>query len=236
MRWITHLMDFGLCHQKLPQKTYYPSSFTSLQVPHGIYCKEAKEENFFHSILQEKADGKLISILGNIRDEKNYEAAFAVLPLLKNTKLLIAGKPANSSVSIDSYKAIISQLNLQEKVILKSHYLSPAEFAAAIEASDLILLFYKSTFKSQSGILNAIAPYKKKLLVSDAPSPLLSSVKQFQIGHIAPLNNSAALARSIDLLLQTRQESFNDGWVQYVEAANWNDHVNIVVQEMQNRL
>lgn len=230
MKAVTSIMDVAFYHEYIPEKTYYPSGLKKIKVPHGIYPPHQIDKNFYDDLMSQKGDSYLIGILGNIRDEKNYVAVIETLPQLSNTKLLVAGNVANSSVPVSDYKQKIKDLNVSDQVIWVQKFLSEEELSAAIKACDVIVLYYKSTFTSQSGILNIIAPFKKKIIVSDVPCALREVVYRFGMGKIVGFNNND-LVTAIDLLCEG-ESKFDNNWNTYINYASWENHVNIVLNEL----
>jgi glycosyltransferase involved in cell wall biosynthesis len=227
MKAVIRIMDVAFYHEYLPEKVYYPSGLKRVKVPHGIYPPHEIDENFYNDLMRQKGDNFLIGILGNIRDEKNYSAIIEVLPQLSNIKLLVAGNVANSSVPLTAYKQRIKELNVSEQVIWKQKFLTEEELAASIKACDVIVLYYKSTFTSQSGILNIIAPFRKKIIVSDVPCALREVVSRFGMGKIVGFNDNALIA-SINSLTKTATETENN-WNAYIDYASWDNHVDVVL-------
>lgn len=228
MKNIMSLMSVAFYHGYLPHKSYYEGNFLKVSVPHGIY--ENKEINavFLHQLKSLTAGYCVVGILGNIRDEKNYEIVIDALINLKEVKLLIAGKAANSGVSIDAYKNYAKQKGVEQQIIWVEEYLNGADFNAAIEVCDVVLLYYKASFTSQSGVLNTIAPFRKKLIVSDIKSSLTKTVKKYQLGAIVPPNDVVALTKVITELCHSDIES-KSGWQQYIADVSWGEHVAIAI-------
>ena len=229
MKLMLSLCSFGFYHEHLPDKSYYrDNSFTKyFSVPHGIYEPHKRSEIFFQEIQAHKGCGKIIlSILGNIRSEKRYEDIIRLLPLHNNWILLIAGSSANSNVDTWAYKQEAQMLKVEDQILWVERYLTESELTACIEASDVILLNYSSTFTSQSGILNVIAPFKKRLIVSETNSSLSLIVKRFNIGFLCDLYSLDSLEMSI--LNSTKMENKDTYWEDYLSYASWTNHVNLV--------
>jgi glycosyltransferase involved in cell wall biosynthesis len=225
------VVDIAFYHGYMPEKKYYKGDFLRVKIPHGIYDNPEVDENFLTQLQELSAGSKVIGALGNIRQEKNYEALIDALTQLDNTKLLIAGNIANSSVSVDYYKDYAQKRGVGEKVIWVVRYLDQASFNAAIKTCDVILLYYKATFTSQSGIFNTIAPFEKKLLISDAESSLKECVKEYRLGEIVPNDNGQALVASIKTLLAAGDKPLDRNWEKYMADFSWEKHVSIAVEQ-----
>lgn len=231
MNSITSFMDVAFYHGYLPERTYYKRGFLKVKVPHGIYGNTATDEDFFLHLKTLAEGNKIIGILGNIRPEKNYESAIDALRQLPGTKLLIAGNLATSSVSLNHYKEYAIKAGVQDKIIWIVDYLSWPRFNAAIKACDVVVMYYKSSFTSQSGILNAIAPFRKKMVISDTESSLKESVATYGLGKIVPHENVHKLVEAIRELFLSGSDSFFRNWENYIQASSWDTHVSIAVQQ-----
>jgi glycosyltransferase involved in cell wall biosynthesis len=234
MKKVMEVMDMAFYHEYLPDKPYYANCKVKAVVPHGIYPVHEKDKVFYDELLQEKQDRIMMGIIGNIRDEKNYTEVIDAMPSLDNIKLLVAGKPASTAVPIEAYRKQITALGVDDDIIWHQQFLSDEAFASAIEACDIILLYYKSSFQSQSGVLNVIAPYKKKLVVSDTNSALKQTVANFELGSIVPLNDRDKFVSAINESMQANDASLNEHWDRYIEYSSWDNHVAIVLKTFQS--
>ncbi len=234
MKSVMSVIDIAFYHGYLPDKPYYKSNLISVAVPHGIYPPVDFDEDFLRQINQHKKQKYLIGILGNIRDEKNYNFVIEALGKLPDFQLLVAGSKSSANVPVEAYKQKIKILGLHEQVIWIERFLSENELNTAIAACDIILLYYKVSFTSQSGILNLIAPYKKKLLVTNTPSALQQVVHQYKLGILVPPDNMEEFIRSIKQLADTDGNSFDSAWVNYEESASWKKNVDIAVESFKH--
>jgi hypothetical protein len=97
-----------------------------------------------------------------------------------------------------------------------------------VEVSDIVLLIYSKTFTSQSGILNLIARYKKRIVASDSSSSLGWIMRHYNLGHLVEPDSLSALVKGIEKVLAGEQASIQ-GWEDYLEYANWDNHVHKVI-------
>ena len=233
MRIMMSLMCLALYHEHLPLKSYYqPNGKTQyIKVPHGYYPKKNVDEVLFKELLSAKGDFKYVGIIGNIRSEKNYALAIQALIRLKDAKLVIAGSPANSSVDIKALGDFAKQSGVHERVIWVIKYLSENEMAAVIESVDVVLLNYKQSFTSQSGILNLIAPYKKKIVASHTESSLTRVMERFKLGFLV---NPDDLDDLVDQLSEMLSRDSSGNWDNYLKYASWENHVNIVINNLKD--
>lgn len=230
MRVLMKMMNLALYHDQLPEKHYYKNSLTKyLSVPHGVYTLPSSDKSLLQQILKFKGSGFLFSILGNIRKEKNYKLAIRALKELSQAKLIVAGSPANTSIDLQHFKREAEELGVKEKIFWHIKYLDEAELAAVITASDCILMNYAATFASQSGIINMIAPFKKRIIVSETQSSLTKTVKQFNLGTIIKADNEQALISGMEQTM-INCDIDGSGWKEFIQYASWEIQVNLVVE------
>ena len=219
------IIDVAFYHELLPDKSYFNKVGTKVKVPHGIYIYPDTDLQFLATIKANSRGKYVISILGNVRTEKNYELAINALQSLPDVMLLVAGAAANSRISIQKYQDQISESGVSQQVLWVDKFLSDAELQAAINASDMLLMCYKPGFTSQSGILNLIAPYHKNIIVGDSPSALQKTVEDFSLGQIIPLTTQALVNAVNDTRENSRQ--YHAGWERYIKYASWESHADI---------
>jgi glycosyltransferase involved in cell wall biosynthesis len=229
MNKVMSLVNIAFYHGYLPDKPYYKKNLLKIEVPHGVFPPAEGSAAFGKMIKEKKSKPYLLGILGNIRDEKNYELVIEGLPSLPDCQLLVAGAKASSDVPVARYQEKIRNLHLEDRVIWIERYLDEQELSTAIRSCDIILLYYKTSFTSQSGMLNMIAPYRKKLVVTDTPSALQKVTRQYQLGVLVPADDKEALVSAVHSLLAQSQEVFTAGWEQYKSEASWAKHARLAV-------
>jgi glycosyltransferase involved in cell wall biosynthesis len=221
MRMLMRLMDVAFYHHYLPEKPYYAPGFTHyIDVPHGVFMLPDPDPDFLYGIRQMNPSGKkILSIPGNIRPEKNYHLAIAALPFLPDCILLIAGAASNARVDVEAYRRQAREAGVEDRVLWIEAYLKPAELAAVMAVSDVILLNYADSFSSQSGIFNVSVPFRKPVVVSAGRSSLSRMVAAFGIGTMAEGFENEELAKAIRLALSA--EAHPERWDRYLEYASW---------------
>src|SRR5690606_41783626 len=133
----------------------------------------------------------------------------------------IAAAPANSTVSTEIFKRRAENLCISDRILWIERFLSDEEMASVIKEADLIVLYYKKTFASQSGILNMVAPFEKQVLISDTASAMAETAKKYDIGVIVAPDDLDSLVRGV-LFSEKKMVS---GWKHYKEYASWERHV-----------
>lgn len=224
MQAVMWIMAHGFYHERLPNRPYYRSTKTMFHnIPHGIYPAAPADPEMLSFLEKQTGGRRVISIIGNIRQEKNYELVIEALQGREDC-LLVAGKASNSSVAVERYQAQAKSADIHSVWIIR--YLTDAELSAVIQHSDVILLYYAQTFTSQSGVLNLIAPFKKQVIVADTPSALAEITRKFGLGKIVPADNVEALRES----LNNDIEDSDKGWEQYLVYASWEKNAHRVIE------
>lgn len=227
MRTMMNLMDVGLYHHHLPEKPYYQNRKTKfLSVPHGLYSLPTADVTLMEEIAVFKSDGVLFTIVGNIRTEKNYLMAIHALQKLPHAKLIIAGEPSNASVDMQIYKQAALKIEVDHRIFWCIKYLEPEELSAVITMTDCVLLNYSNTFTSQSGIINMIAPFRKRIIVSDTGSALTKTVKRFNLGSLVKPDVEADLICAMESIISGPEASWDD----FLEHASWETQVQLVAE------
>ena len=235
MKLIIGNMDMALYHEYLPDKVYYKNHKTIFKsIVHGLYDTHSIDQTLYEKIVAWKHSSILVSIIGNIREEKNYELIIESLAELPHVRLLIAGAPANSSMEINLLKDLAKKAGVYEQIYWEIGFLSNPELAACIKTSDIVLLYYKPQFTSQSGILNLLIPYNKQFIYTDAPSGLQRICKQYEIGVSCIADNRNRLIETINKVVDldhvcVHQEAYES----YRQAARWNNIIDVIQNNLQ---
>lgn len=227
MRHMMSLMDWAFYHESLPDRLYYSTGSTKyLSLPHGVYDLPAADKELFTALAAKKNEKQIMLILGAIRSEKNYLLAISLLPKFPELQLLIAGKPANSNETIGELRNLTLKLGVDNRVTIIDRFLSYAEISACIEVSEIIWLNYAKSFQSQSAVLNTIAPYQKKFLVSEGDSSMASLCQKFKVGKlVVPDDRHSAIEGLQELLMESNQD-----WSHYLSYASWERQVDLVIK------
>lgn len=230
MKRVMSLMDIAFYHETLPDRNYYQGLDTQfVSIPHGIYASSDNvgHGGLYNTLRDFKGRDLLIAALGNIRSEKNYSLIIEALASVPGLRLLIAGVAANTSVNIEELKLKIRDLSLESRVMFIDKYLDDAEILSVGKAADAFILYYARSFKSQSGILNKVAAFRKMLLFSDNNSPLSQLAKRFSLGLNAQPDNRDALIRMLKDFSFRPELTMN--WDGYFSYASWDNHADIAV-------
>lgn len=230
MRCMMQTMHLAFYHEILPQKTYYNSNNRTryIAVPHGIYPAPKPDSTMQTLLKSEIKERYCFAQVGNIRHEKSTDLAIRALANHPDAHLIIAGKAASSSVDVDQYKSLAKECKVHNRITWINRFLTEAELSAVISSTDAILLYYRSTFASQSAILNLIAPFRKTLIVSETPSALTNTVRTFSNGILAKADKAEELSQAMHLA--QKQDAKPNQWDAFLQYASWQRNAEIAVQ------
>lgn len=231
MKMITYFPDLILYHDYLPKKSYYkygPERYIS--VPHGLYQVEDPDKTILQE-LQKDTRHKFL-ILGNMRNEKNYELAIRAMKTLDNSCLIIAGSPSNKSFNVENIKKIASDLGVEARVKWYVRYLLDSEFSAMLHACDTLMLYYKKGFNAQSGILNQAMQIGKTVIVSDLNTGLSNTVSRFKLGKVVKPDDLDALTNSMMDCLNNNEYIDTSDFLNY---SSWANQVNVVISKLMEK-
>ena len=226
MKAIMELMDIGFYHELLPDRPYYQQNHTRYEsIPFGVYPRYEPDPTFLTELIKQKEPGQIwAGLIGNIRHEKNYHLAIQALPSVPHLHLVIAGRASSSAVDVNAYKALAEDLGVADRIIWLDRFLSDGELAAVITASDMMLLAYSATFKSQSAVLALVAPYHRNLVASDGASGLAIITRQFDLGELVEPDSLLSLIDGLQRLL-AKGLTPRPGWADYNGYYTWDNHV-----------
>jgi glycosyltransferase involved in cell wall biosynthesis len=229
MLFMMQTMDLGFYHEVLADRVYYQRSHTQYQsIPHGSYPLPKPDAALSAELNAYRQQGfKLASITGNIRHEKNYHLAIAALADEPTLMLVVAGRPANSGVNTAVFKQQARELGVLDRIIWLERYLSPAELAAVLACSDVVLLAYSSTFKSQSGIFANLVQFQSNLVASAGDNALAILVRRFGLGELVEPDNLDSLKAGIHRALD--QKDKREGWFTLAQAYTWQGNIVSIV-------
>lgn len=225
MRQVMLPMDVAFYHEVLPKRPYYENlpntSFHNVML--GLMPACEPDANLLAE-LQSACEGfKVMSILGNIREEKNYHLAINALALYANAKLIIGGRKANSGVDVDAYRKLAEEKGVSNQVIWLERFLSDAELSAIITVSDYSILNYSSTFKSQSGVITLVASYRKPIIASDGESALAAVVKRFGLGLLTEPDSQESYNQVLGEMIAG---NYPEGqWDKFEAFASWEANI-----------
>ncbi|MFN8252711.1 MAG: glycosyltransferase [Ferruginibacter sp.] len=202
------LADLRLFNQTKPARA----------VPHPLY------DNFGAKISTAEArdflgiskNEKVILFFGFIRKYKGLDVLFEAMPHLKNTgiKLLVAGEFYEDRKPYDEQ---ITQLGIQDQLILRTDFIPDSEVKYYLCAADLVVQPYRNA--TQSGVTPLAYHFEKPMVVTNVGG-LPSLVPDDKVGLVAE-PNAAAIAEKIREYFVKGEAHFTPHLVEEKKKLSW---------------
>ena len=175
------------------------------------------------------SNDKLILFFGLIR---SYKGLDNLLHAVKNTllnnnniKLIIAGEAYKS---LDGYKSIINQYDINNKVVWMNEFLSNNMIEKLMIISDLLVLPYKSA--SQSGVLSQAWQYNLPSIVTNIGG-LPEYVDKGKSGYVVEPNNINELDKKIVYFFSSNDSNEMPKYIQSnKEKFSWEHHIQGILE------
>lgn len=214
-------LKFVLVHGKFSGSSPVPDRVHIVQVPQGLYEINGKFENPEEIRRQwgVREGQKVFLAFGYVRNGKNLHLAVQALAQVPEAFLVVVGSVASSNDKPFSfYRELASELGVSERCYFAEGFVADDELGKYFSGADFVLLTYASSFHSQSAVLNVAARARKAVLASASPSPLIESVKKFNLGvTVAPDSLDGVVSGMNDLLRTPPQPQ----WEDYEELSSW---------------
>lgn len=108
-------------------------------------------------------------------------------------------------------------------------FIADSELGKYFAGTDFVLLTYAASFCSQSGVLNVAARARKPVLASGSPSPLVNSVRAFNLGVIVAPDSADATWDGMRLLMSSPP---TPRWDEYEQVASWGANARGILEAM----
>jgi glycosyltransferase involved in cell wall biosynthesis len=179
-----------------------------LFIPHPLY------DNFGDILSKKEAIEKLdldpsfsyLLFFGFIRAYKGLDLLIQAMKLISNpnVKLIIAGEFYGES---QHYYQLIENLNLHDKIILKTNFITDSEVKYYFCASDLVVQPYKSA--TQSGVTPLAYHFEIPMVVTNVGG-LTAMVPDGKVGLIAEPNPESIASKINDFFQNQNAEEFKN--------------------------
>ncbi|MDO8538459.1 MAG: glycosyltransferase [archaeon] len=142
-------------------------------LPHGTMLPQKAISNVIAKKKLDLSGKTVLTIFGFVEPRKQHAKIINLLPELdEKIVLLIAGTSVASENYVNNLKKIVSQLNLEKRVIFAG-FIEDKDKKTIFSATDLMLYPYKDIY--QSGSMNEVLSYSKPVLASS-----IDGFKEFQ--------------------------------------------------------
>lgn len=214
-------LDFVLVHHQLPEPSPVPASVRVVQVPHGLYeiSSPSVSVGEIRRSWGVKEGQKVFLAFGYVRDGKNLDLAVRALASVPEVFLVVAGSVSSGKERpFVFYRQLADELGVADRCYFAEGFVANDELGKYFSGTDFVLLTYAASFHSQSGVLNIATRARKPVLASASPSPLIESVRKFQLGIAVEPDSTAAIVNGMKQLLSAPPPP---RWEEYEAAASW---------------
>ena len=222
-------------HEFIELDTIFPVQQLRMTViPHGPYQfpKATKSREEIRINLSLPADAKVMLSFGHIRDNKNLELIIQAMSYRPSVYLIIAGKEISSSQRPSNYyQEIAKTLGVDDRCRWLVRFIPETEVANLFNVSDLVLLTYRESFRSASGVLNAAIHFRKPCLASAGASSLKTVVNTYNLGIWIEPDSMEAICGGIH---QWLTKEINPQWSRYLENNSWELNAKIIINALYN--
>jgi glycosyltransferase involved in cell wall biosynthesis len=197
-------------------------------VPHGPYAHGPLPED--RGLARARwglpVDRQVALFFGQIREEKNLDRLIDALARCeRRPHLVVAGAGGSRERQpVDFYHRRAREAGVEDRVTFIARYLADEEVGELFAASDWVALPYRSTFTSQSGVLNVAANYERPVLAGPAPV-LTETVAGSDIGVVCAGDTAEAIAEGIDRLCRRVEAGYRHGFAAYRDRYSWAENV-----------
>lgn len=226
-------LSFGLCHQKLPESACVPRHLNVSTVPVGVYeaSVTVPDRQTARKILALPLDKTIYLSFGFIRDNKNLDLFIRSMSSAEDVFLLVAGRQqSGKDHPIKHYADIAAECGVASRVRFDSAFIPDEQIPVYFGSCNVVLLTYDSSFRSQSGVLNVAACYRKPVLASSGESPLRDAVEDYGLGCFVEPDNVEALRVALS---HTIESSAGD-WDGYFRYASWDTNVAPIINYLKS--
>ncbi|RYY70585.1 MAG: glycosyltransferase [Chitinophagaceae bacterium] len=189
-------------------------------IPHPLYDnfgeKISKQEARQHLNIQQ--DEKLILFFGFIRKYKGLDILFEAVALLKEKlpgmKLLVAGEFYDDK---KIYEEQIERLQIADRLILNTAFISDSEIKNYFCAADLIVQPYRNA--TQSGVTPLAYHFEIPMLVTNVGG--LPAMVPHNVAGLVAEPNAPSIAEKIDEYFKKGSAYFMPGLLQEKKKYSW---------------
>ena len=204
-------------------------------IPHGPY-RFPPPQNSCEQVragLRIPREAKVLLAFGHVRDGKNLDLAVRALAAEPETYLVVAGKVSSTTQKpVDYYQAIADQVGVASRCRWLTGFVPADQVGELFEACDAVLLTYRSSFHSASGVLNAAVAYRRPCIASAGEGNLRSMVLRYGLGVFVEPDDCAAIRNGIRRWINGIPEP---RWEAYTRDNSWETNAGIVRERLWER-
>lgn len=215
-----------------PSSAGFPPSVRLTVVPQGPYHwpRSMRPRVTVRLALNLPHDAPVMLAFGHLRTGKNLDLFLEILPQFPSVYLIIAGKEQNSRALPGShYQRLAQRLGVYERCRWFLGYVPEETVSELFEAVDFTLLTYSRDFRSASAVLNTATFFRRLCLASSGEGNLKQMVQEFQLGVWVEPDDSGAMAKGLQTLLDNPP---TPRWLDYERENSWAENAQRVVSRM----
>jgi len=197
-QWALWQVDFFIVQSASVRRDLlkYKPAARFKEIPHPVYeiFKENHTQSEARIALGLAESERVLLFFGYIRAYKGLNYLIDALPLVLEklkVRLVIAGEFYEDEAK---YRRQISDLHLEQDILLKADYIPNEEVGIYYAAADVVVLPYVSA--TQSGIVQIAYNYNKPVITTNVGG-LPEVIDAGKTGYIVPAKDPAALAEAI---------------------------------------
>lgn len=233
LRAVYSAVDHIIVHSRhnaevLMEESHVEQSMISV-IPHGLdpipwsvmTRAEARRQ------LSLPTDAPIALAFGAIRHDKGLDLALQALSLQRDWYLVVAGRANDASPLI----ALANQLGVESRVCWRIGFIPDDLITPYFIAADVVVLPYKPSFESQSGVLFQAYRHHIPVVVTDVGS-LGETVREDGAGIVVPPNDPRAFADGMVMALRLGK---NILWNSLEQKYSW-DHIAMATIEVYKKV
>lgn len=198
-------------------------------VPHPIYDIFGKKVSKpqAQQLLGLNPKEKHLLFFGFVRKYKGLDILLRALSdeRLREVKLIVAGEFYDDP---QEYHDLITDLGIQEQVILKSDFIPSEEVKNYFCAADMVVQTYRTA--TQSGVAQIGYHFERPMLVTDVGG-LAEIIPDGKVGYVTEVNPQAVADSIIDFYANNRESEFAENTKEEKKRFSWGSLVQ-TIEEM----
>lgn len=206
------------------------SKFTNCQnkqfIPHPIYdiFGEQVDKTTALQYLGLNPEDKHLLFFGFVRKYKGLDILLRALAdkRLKGVKLIVAGEFYDDP---KEYLDLISELGIQDQIILKSDFIPSDQVKYYFCASDMVVQTYKTA--TQSGVTQIGYHFERPMLVTDVGG-LAEIIPHHKVGYVTEVSPVAVADAIIDFYVNNREQEFAENTKKEKQRFSWKNLVHTI--------
>jgi len=206
-------------------------------IPHGLYQyrRPLRSREEIRRALDIPQDAKVMLSFGHIHPHrKNIGLIIHAMEHFPELYLIVAGNDTSSSQNVSaSYKDMANKLNVAGRCRWDIRFIPDENTGDLFEAADIMMLIYKSSFRSASGVLNLAAAYRKPCIASSGNGNLKTSVIKYGLGVWVEADSADSLTAGIKKYLEAPPKP---SWEKYLAENSWGTNAELVINRMETAL